>query len=557
MVLFVLNSCGGNTSIANNAGGDGTITSSYMIRADQISPTPIVNGKPTKFYIYFHNYSITKVNGLTWSLVTDTSQNETLATKMTSWFSSFMSKNTSNQEMKKSIAPVSIVDASACTSIESASDCRILLSANEVGSGILQGRTESGIVVTSEIPSSYPYITTDDNGNNSLVLSPVSTSVVLDNGLAASSFSVINNSNSLIEVTNLLNSLPAGVSWQLTNCENPLPSNGVCQVRINYTNNTPEIITNTQVNIKLSGNKVNQDGSLEALGNQYSSATINVMTAKVANLQAGYSGLVLDGDNQAKGNSTIAYIKNYGTASASIGNLSIVNSLFTLSDDNCSNHSLNPQEICSYKITANVSGISQAGHITITVPYNNGISSLQTSAILNYDYKKSTNLPVAAAAISLSATNALTQNAPNGIVTVKNTGNVPLAGLTVPIMTPQNPRVVISDPNGCVNNDLLVGASCNFLLAYTPVAPSEDTSIIFGGVSAYYNNQSVSFATTVGTNVSSIFAGHLIISEARLTDSATTKMLTVTNDGNADASISNITISSGNVNLLGAAVIHQ
>lgn len=545
--LILLTSCGGGGSAAVAGGGASPVIVASNLRVDQSSPIPIVNGVPTKFDIYISNSGKGPIENLSWSIKEAATQNVSLFTKTKTWLTKLVA-GSSKQLTSNDNAPITIVDSSGCTNIAALSTCHIVASANAPGGILLEGSDSNGTLIEAAIPSAYPFTPAYGGSADSLVLSRLPSLVTLQDGQGSNVFSVINNSTALIDVTNLLGTMPSGVNWQPVNCPNPLPAGGICEIRMTYVMTNITSINDIQVNLSLNGSVVNGDGSKTPLPVQNSNGMIVVTNAKLGNLHAAYLGLNLNGNNTTSGNSTIGYIKNVGTGRADIGSLSVANSAFSFSNDNCSNKALNQGEVCSYIVTANVGGINQAGHTVITVPYNDGVSDHQSSTGLNYSYVAV--IPPANPAISLTTVSALNQITLSGDITVTNTGNVPLSNLNMPILSRNTNLQVDDDNNHCTSKTttLSVGASCNYRITYNPQFPSEDTSTIVSGLTARYidprdgNSKPISFVNSTGINISSVFMGHLIIGSASLNAAESNANIVVTNDGNYKAKVSNIAI---------------
>lgn len=205
--LLELSACSNNGVAKYDPNSSGSYST---IISNPISPVPLSNGGTTEFYVYVYNGTVVEANNLSWKVTSSAnSSNASLTSNIKSWFKSLWSSKASPTQASPD--SITIVDSTGCNTIPSGYSCRILLSANSPGAALLEGSNRDGAVVVSEIPSSYSYTTTNGTSSNSLVLSPLSPLVTLQNGLGAANFFVINNSSSLIDITNLLGNLPNGV----------------------------------------------------------------------------------------------------------------------------------------------------------------------------------------------------------------------------------------------------------------------------------------------------------------------------------------------------------
>lgn len=545
---FLLISCGGG---GGNSGHNSIpVQEPYKLTTNYLSPTPIINDSTTEFYVYVYNTSKTDAHDLTWEVKSTLS-----STSKPLFFSkviNLISLHDDKLTIPASDPPIRIIDSSECNNIPALTGCRIVISATSPGNAILEGSNSDGTIIIREILSAYPYKTAYSGPGDSLILSSTPKTMTLNNGFGSSTFSVINNSDSALDINNLLGDLPGGTNGSLADCVNPLPSHEACQIRLNY--NATNLLNpiNLKLPITLYAQIINQDGSISALPPQNSSSIINISSTQRANLEVSYAWMSLDANQTTTENTAIAYVKNKGTAPAILGSLLSNNAAFSLSDDNCSNQTLDPDQICSYSITANINMIKQSGNILITIPYNDNTENTNYSAFLYYKYTPITT--VINPKISLSVVNSLNQTNLNGNLTITNIGNVALHNLKVPKI-PASSNLGIIDQNGCGSKELASGMSCDYLVTYAPKAPSQDDSVNISGITASYISPSdnsprnITFNNSASINVSSVFAGHLNLNAASLNISESNTNIIVTNDGNSKAKISSISVSptSGNV----------
>lgn len=550
--LLLINACSSGW-VGTDGGGQ---LSSQLIK-DQMSPIPIVGGQPTNVYFYVYNPSNESVNGLEWSTSSSLSTSDSnFSSKTKLGFGKLFGQK---QLADGNIDPITIANDSGCKIIYPKSACRVLLSANSIGSVLLSASNKSGTKLLTSIVSAYKYSSPVSDGADSLTLAILPNLVVARGGFASLTLSVVNNSSHLIDVSNLLGDTPNNIRWQLVSCDNPLPARSSCQVRITYVNtsfinsSTQTNLNQTQLSLNPKGSIVDSDGSITPLPEQNSKSVVIFNPQNLGTLQLAYPKFhIKTFSSNPKDSSTVSYIQNTGNGPANLGTLSVNSPAVSIINDKCSNQTLNIDEMCSYELHANHSDVTIANDILLSLSYYNGAYDVNSSAIIDYQY---TIIPSAVPTISLSAPSELNQDALSGIITVSNTGNVPLNNLGLPIITPQNPNITLSDQQQCSKTPLEVGSSCSYNILYNPEYPSEDSSITINGISASYidpetdENTLVSFTNSTSININSIFKGHLYVNDLNMKDTNSTGSLIITNDGNYKAQILNIGISGSNLSL--------
>lgn len=539
----------GFSACSNSGSSNGGAVGVSNLVTDIISPVPLVNGNPASYSVYIKNLGKSAISGLSFN-ISEKSSAKSLVSK---------SGNTNK-------AADAAIDGSGCTSIPAGSSCKVIITTS-IPETISVSGTSSGKQAVEFSTSTYPLTVTNSGDlSNALVVTSYPSNLVLEANTSnnqtntyfgSMSLSVVNTYNASIDVTNLLSNLPTNMTWAPISCPNPLPFGGVCQIRLSYNGAIGSDVT---ANLHLNGEVINSDGSKTALPAQNSSGAIVNTKDKIASLNVSYPSLDLNGNTPTIGNTVTGYITNTGTSPASISGISINNDsegIFSISDNGC-NGQLGPKSTCHYTITADVSKLStvSSGNYTkgITVSYNNGLTTSQSSGQLNYSY--TAVIPPADLSIGITASSVLDQTILNGNVTITNNSNVTLSDLSIPTLSGLGAaHVAITDPNNCHTKSLVSGGSCSYVLTFTPVAPGEASLLIIDGITANYidpvsgENKTTSFSNSASVNVNSQFAGVLSLSSVSSLNATTTSgTITVTNDGSYNATIENIAITSSGGN---------
>lgn len=535
---------------------------------DSISPTPLVgsikpaakviNGnhisnlifQPATYAVYIKNIGLSNVTGLNFGI-----ENTKAGSGMT-------------------------IDASNCKSITAGSSCRINITAAKPGNFEITGSNlttnkivnalstvnngGNGSKVVAFVTSVYPLIiNTNENKANALTLLQSPNTLVLEkanifdnNYYGAMSISVVNNYNSPINVTNLFKNLPNHVSWSMISCPNPLPSGGVCEVRLTYNGYIDKDIT---VNLYPSGKIF---GSEVDLPTQNSSSTIVITKNLIANLNISAPSLTLSGNTPNINNSTTGYITNTGTKSATISNITINNNIFSISNNQCIGQ-LPPKGICQYTITSDVSKLANiaSGYYSniITVNYNTGSNAAQAAGLLNYGY--TAIIPPANLSIALGGVTSLDNNTTTGNLTVTNTSNVALSSISMPILSGSPAGLAITDPNKCETQTLNPQTGCSFVITLTPNVYSESSIATVSGINASYTDpinqieSSVFFSNSYAINITTaaplliIFNPDSINPDFNWTNSTSyLQNITMTNNGSLTATNIDMLVASTGIN---------
>ena len=540
----VLSACGGGGSCVGCSNGG---ASGYNLVVDSTSPVPVINGNTQQFYVYVTNTGKGNATNLNWNL-------SNTVTPKTSLFSKIKSlAGFSDKQLKDSTAdPISIVDASDCTNVNGGQNCRILMNATSAAALVLEAKSSTSSGSTSAIVqstvSSYTYKTPsgiDPVGTGVLTLSSL-TAINYGDGFAGSSFFIMNNGSSSVSLDNApLGTLPAGIKLadKVNNCPNPLPSGQACQVRLTADNSVTGSSgagTTTPVNLVPEG-KVN-GVELPAQQSQ------NLI---VSNEKVGYPSLskpviiaTQTGDSSATG-----VISNTGSASMTIDTLTSSSSILVIEDDNCSGKTLPAGASCTYKTIVDYSSLHGDGSGVVTVPYNDGKKNGTTETDTSWTYVPTF---VSNPGVTITSSGNLTQDNRTQTITIKNTGNVPLNNITAPDITPSNSQVAL---NGDCPSPLALGDSCIYTLTYTPVAPSQNTSVSIKGVSAsyedeYHNTKILLSDSSTSVDLSSTFTGFIKTGgDISLDGTTKSKTITLENKGTYDATLSNIGVSGTNLQL--------
>lgn len=546
--ISLLSSCG--HSSGNNA-GNGSTSPAPLLVVDAISPVPLVSVQPVGDIINVANVS---------SLIFQPANYSVYIKNIGSANITGVSFSVPNINTNSGFT----IDASNCESIVAGSSCRINITATTLGSFEIIG-SAAGNEVVEFVTSTYPEIVTASGSeSNALILGQFSSPLVLHgaNGFSNNKFgsmtvSIINTYDAPIDVTNLFSNLPSYVSWGMISCPNPLPYGGVCQVRLSY--NGP-INGDLTVNLNPSGKIVNADGSETALPPQNSNGSFVITDSLIASLSVQDPSLTLSGNTPDLNNSTVGYIENIGTKSAIINSIKISSSVFKISDNQCIGQ-LQPQGICQYTITADVSKLANVanGYYNnyIIVNYDDGSSITQSIGQLNYRY---TFITPANLGIGINGINSLNTNTTTGNITILNTSNVALRDISMPKVSGYTTGLTISDPNNCQQQILNVGAGCSFIISFTPESYNENGVATIGGITASYidpisrNVNNVSFNSSTAINISTGGEAALTLSQYSLTPSlnwvnSTTYSGTIIVTNTGDSAIDSMTpmvVTSGN-----------
>lgn len=543
-LLSIQTSCNEGGSVLKSKN---PIVSSINLQVDNTNPVPLVENNVASYSVLIKNLGNYPVSGIVWSY--------------------------SDNLIGESLSPSSVnVNSSNCSSLAAGGTCSIRITTNLYGSIVFTAKVNGVTILT--IPTSvYPHLSTNSQDlRGALTISNFNPKLVVQNFdserdkrsseqyFGSMSLFVVNNYNGMIDTMKLFPNLPRGVSYIPVNCPNPLLLNQVCQVILKYSGN---ISGDIQVELTPKGSIIN--GSNETpLPEQYSKEALTITKSDIPNLIVQNPSLNLNGNKPQIGIKTVGYIMNNGNTPAIVDSILIDdNDVFNISNNKCVG-SINPGEVCSYDITADVSKLAALGggnyRSSIKVLYNNRISN----GILSYDYTPTNNIlePM----ISIRSSNNLSQNILSSNIIVKNIGNVILNNLSSLLLYGNTRGVSLSDPNNCLNKILAIGASCSYKLNYTPNAPSQNDVVILGGITANYMNnngveQRINFSSTTAVHVSSVFEGILSLSKPTiLSANSPSELITVTNTGNYNAKLGAITINhstTNNIKLDGGSCTNQ
>lgn len=515
----------------------------YNLVVDNSSPVPLINGKKQPFYIYIKNTGTGNATNLNWQINDLSSSNNPKNTFKQLW-TSFKETLNINHKPQVTTTGIEIIDASSCTNIPTGTTCRILLTADDIRTVALQSTANGNKnAITTNLLSSYQYTPSYASATDTLTLSPLNT-VNYGNGFAGYAFFILNNSNDTIALeSNVFGSLPAGLDYTMligNSCANPMPAHTACQVRITLTsssNNSTIPVNLTPSGSIVGGNTLPQQGS----------NILTISDEKVGNITTSTPHMSIDA-NEPKTVSQKAYISNTGSGALIIGKLSTANSTVTISGDECSGKTLSPSEICSYQLNIDSNQVNSGGAAVINIPFNNSKTDATTSATLNWSYVAATTPNPS---IILRSSGNLTQLNLTSSIIIQNTGNVLLRNLTTPVITTTSPNVTLT--NGNCSNTLAVGNSCYYTLTYTPVAPSENTTLSVSGINAKYidtagNLQNITFPVSTAVNINSIFQGVIGTGgDITLNKDNASRIVTLTNDGNYTATIVNVVANGNNL----------
>lgn len=537
-----LSACGGAGSCASCNGGVG----SYNLVVDNTSPVPLINNSSQQFYVYLKNMGTGNASDLNWNIADPASSSSSSAlSKLWNKVKSSVGLKSNNQ-LQVSGQEIKILDSSNCTNVQSGASCRLLLQANDPSSVVLQSTsTTSSSAITENVVSAYGYTPSYSEPAGTLTLSPLSP-VNYGNGFAGYTFFIINNSTSSISLEQApFGTLPAGIDYSLLagqTCPNPLPGHSACQVRMTLTAPSNGSGNTIAVNLTPSGTDAN--------GNLLPTQGTNLLTVsdeKLGNVSTSTPLMSVDA-NSSVTSTAYAYISNTGSAPLSLGNLSSGNPLMVVSNDNCSGSTLNPGAVCRYQLNIDPTQISGSGTAVVTIPYNDGKTSGSTSTSVSWTYA---SLITPNPALSLSSTGNLSQVNLTSVITILNSGNVVLRDLGIPALTTTSNHLTLSN-NNC-STKLEPAQSCTYTLSYAPVAPSEATTASLGDITAKYIDQngviqSITLSSSTAVNVNSIFAGYLSTGgDFSLSGTNSSHNVTITNNGNYTATISNLAISGSNL----------
>ncbi len=229
IVAISLYGCGGSgTSRSGSSGSGGVLT----LNVDQMSPVPLVNGNPQNFYMYATNYGTTQLSNLSWNATlqgaSSASTKSDVLAKVKSKLSDFVlhsnvkSQYETNLKPKDTTNPITIVDASQCTTIAAGGSCRIELQATAPGVVILNATSGSqevvlegggGLIQADNYSSSYSGSPAD-----TLTLSPISTISYGGSG-GSYNFHIVNNGTLPVALSaSSVGSLPANATLVFGNC---------------------------------------------------------------------------------------------------------------------------------------------------------------------------------------------------------------------------------------------------------------------------------------------------------------------------------------------------
>lgn len=516
----------------------------YNLVVDNSSAVPLINGKKQPFYIYIKNTGTGNATNLKWT-INELSSSSNQKNTFSQLWTSFKETLNISRKPQALTTGIEIIDASGCSNIPTGTTCRILLSADDIRTVALQSTSSNNKkTITTNLLSSYLYIPSYTSAADTLTLSPLNT-VNYGNGFAGYTFFIMNNSNNTIALeSNVFGSLPAGLDYTTligNSCANPMPAHTACQVRITLTTSSSSNST-IPVNLTPTGSVVGGT-TLPPQG----SNVLTVSDEKVGNVTTSTPRMNIDANNP-KTVSQNAYISNTGSGALILGKLNSANPVVTISSDECSGKTLNPDEICSYQLNIDSNQVNSSGASVINIPFNNSKIDAKTSTTLNWSYVAATTPNPS---ITLSNSGNLTQQNLTSSITIRNTGNVLLRNLTAPIITTTSRNVTLT--NGNCGNTIAIGSSCYYTLTYAPVAPSENTTLNISGISAKYidttgNLQSINFPASTAVNINSIYQGFISTGgDITLNKDNTSHVVTLTNDGNYTATIANVVANGNNL----------
>lgn len=305
-----------------------------MLKADQLSYVPLINGKSTSFYYYVNNPSDISLNGIKWSL-----------------------KNLNGN------AVAVLSNASTCSNIAANGSCALLITATAPGSVELQGVMANGKIIQF-------------NGSNTiqvqnLNLGKTQSGNLVFVGLQQVNFSkgknlsffVVNTGASSIKIEDkYLVGMPANVNPQIAMCQNPLGLYSVCQLRLQFKDFNSNLKQKLLVPLNLQAKIQGSNGSwVKYIAKNYPIVFATNAEEKVALSSAPLANNLMQSNalkvSALKVSSTI-------TLPSVAPNLSVTSALFN------SLASLVTSSSQSYQITlTNNSTVSGGADGTLSIPY--------------------------------------------------------------------------------------------------------------------------------------------------------------------------------------------
>lgn len=358
------------------------------------------------------------------------------------------------------------------------------------------------------------------------------------------------NNNGNVPLSNLTPPIftPANprVLISATTCSSSLAVNASCTYSITYTPTAPSETTS----VILSGISANYPNNLG--GN--SSITFNNSSA--INLSSIFAGsLTISGNLNLNNNvsSGIINVSNNGNATATISSITMDGTSspnLVLNGGTCTNTTtLNPNQSCTVGIKLNNTLLSGSGNGTVVISYDNhngtpNATSSNSNIAWLIGNAPSLNISFANNSLSTIVTVESTT-----VLTLSNNGKDNLTNIVLPILSESSLSFRAAHVNSCslTNQSLNVGSSCDLILAYTPTIAQANKTTTLGSFSATYSSNSTYTSSPYNITLSAITPSAISVSPSSVSQSANwvdptaSSNVTLHNDGQATATITNIT----------------
>ena len=563
---IILSACGSNSGGATNNGGGSTPTSTVAaITIDNTGNIPVLGGSSTQSVVYIHNntdhtISINDVSGIS-NVNSNGASNQSAISTLFARVRSLLGTTNS--------APGFSISKGGCGSIAAGQSCPIgfsspLLDATTAQASALITATFTDAGKTQSTNNTLNFVRVDNTKNKGpIIQSGVSLSSVGNPTAYGTVYIYGSGQGQIYNVDSLKSSNPSITISQGNISGQQIQSNFVQAVELSAATGAASTSASkaaVKANSKLlaldsnngTGNGLN--GTLTVTSGEYSSGvTINVNP--VTNGAILTSGIVPLIDAAVGNPAGSLYIVNSGNQTANLSTISYPTGLSSGSGSGACGSTLVAGAGCTvYFSISNQAG----GSGNISVPYSStgGGSQTLSQNITWYNGTGGVLLGL------IPTTNPVIFNASQSttdVITVANLGGYNLTGMTAtnPSILSGAAAVSVTTPISCTDSqsnstgtNLPVGGSCTYTITISDV--NVETGNINFGVTGNYNNGNPQTYTRQGIlgYTTTDYAPNLAVTPNPVTVTtigdgveSSTQVVTVTNGGNAPATISSVALS--------------
>ena len=512
------------------------VITAQAITIDNAGIIPVFGSTPTATVLYVHNNSQVAISGITYSNISQ---------------SNVIKNNHSNKIINSPKRLSNILSAGQCSTIEAGQSCPLSITTPVLSAQSLQGSFEvkasyiqdgKDIAFTQII--NYAAVQDVATTAGAQFSSGVNISGYGNNLGYATLYLYGSGQNQVYNVSSMLIDAPAinVVNGDISGHQ--IQSNFVQAVEVS----SP--ILSSSINAKITVNSsINTSNSLQLQKpnknlvdtNEFSNSVSLVVNpiASGAILTASLVPLI----NTVNGTNGSLSVHNSGSSAANIQNVTAGVGISNLSG--CSNTSLASGATCVINFTVSKSG----GSATITIPYTSGTtSSSLDSAVTWFDGTSAALVAMSSSQNPITFTSGMGEST---AITVTNIGGYELTSINIPapVVASGSATATLVD-NNCDGITLAIGSSCSYTINVSDAIPEVEKQLNVGFNASYIESNGVTSAysriipvTYNSTPIGAIIAvtpTTINLSIIGNSVESTTSILTVSNNGDLPATISNL-----------------